>query len=631
MKKYIFLLSIVVAGLFTACDYNEKNFPGYEDLSKPVNIAKYDYTILPGDITIIVNALNAKKTPADSAMAKTLNADKMFSDAAPAATLVPYVLTNKFYSADKTSSANVTYQYKEGRSATLTKLSQPIYTLTTNDYKLVWGTNYVEALTPAKAPNTEIPKVLAADFPNAVEGDYKSVEYNYSTEEPTVSQVEVKYLSADFEGIASGTGVATALDGWINKDLKGSIFWQTRAFSGNQYSQVSANNSKTENEVWLISSAVDLKQAISPKFSFFVTAGYYNAACLSIMVSENFNGTETGIKTATWTDITNKFTLPTGPASGYGTLASAGEMDFKAYAGKKVYVAFKYVGNGIDNSASTTFQIDNVKISEVKSAMSVKSTVKQDAVYQFTSGKWAPAPSSIIIIQPSDYTTMGVTYLGTTTAVNYIPQYLSQKLPYAQEGAVYSVVYKSGSGNAYYADEYTFTGGNWKVNSFVETLTSQFVVSNTGWVFDPTLYVTMQKGKNPTDDYMMMVLYVKTQPYYTANPALVSSYGDSEYYYGFSGNYGNISLRESDRIKDTTFPSSGSAAEKSAFFTQRTQEGLGIYLSLKFPTATPQVSGIDVYAFVTTNIYDGATTVTKVFKYQCIGDKKWKYISDEAK
>ncbi len=636
MKKYIFLLSVIITGLFTACDYNEKNFPGYDEMSKPTNVAKYEYTILPGDITTIVNALYAKKTPADSAMAKTLNTDKMFSDAAPAETLIPYVLKSKYYSADKTSSANVTYNFKQGRTDYLAKLSQPIYTLTTNDYKLVWGDDYVEALTPSKSPSVQIPIILAKDFPNAKEGDYKSVEYNYSLEEPTTNQVEFSYLSTDFEGIAAGTGVATAINGWINKDVKGSIFWQTRAFGGNQYSQVSANNSKTENEVWLISPKVDLAQAISPKFSFFVTAGYYNADCLTILISENFNGTESGISSATWTDVTNKFTLPTGPASGYGTLASAGDMDFKGYAGKKVYVAFKYTGNGIDNSKTTTFQIDNVKISELKTAKSVKNTIKQDGVFQFTSGKWATAPSNILIVQPADYTIMGVTYLTAATAPNYLPQYLSQKYPYAQQGTTYAVVYKSGTGNTYYADEYTFNAGKWAPNTFIETRIDQFVVSDSGWVFDPTLYVTMKKGKAETDDYMILVNYVKTviQP---TNPTkyskIVNSYGDSEYYYGASGNFGNMSLRNADRLNDPDYAALTTDADKQAFLNKRVQEGLGVYLTLKYPTSTPQVSGIDVYAYVTTDIYNGASTTPTIFKYQCIeaNPSKWQYISDTPK
>ncbi len=632
MKKYIYLLSVLLISFFTSCDYNERNFEGFDDAIKPTDIKKIDYAIEPSDITNIISALRANKTHADSVMATALNTDKMFSAAAPPDILIPYALTKNFYSADKTSTANVTYQYKEGRSAYLTKLSQPIYTLTNTDYQLVWGSDYAAALTPSKSPNTEIPRILSADFPNAVEGDYKSVEYNYSTEEPTISQVEVKYLSADFEGIASGSGVATALDGWINKDLKGSIFWQTRSYSGNQYTQVSANNSKTENEAWLISSKVDLTQAISPKFSFFVTAGYYNAPCLSVMISENFNGTEAGIASATWIDVTSSFTLPTEPASGYGTLASAGEMDFKAYVGKKVYVAFKYVGNGIDNSATTTFQIDNVKISEVKTAMSVKSTEKQDAIFQFTNGKWAPAPSSIIILQPKDYITMGINYLGTSTAPNYIPQYLEQKFPYAQEGATYAVVYKSSSGNMYYADEYVLKSKVWKPNSFVVEKTDQFVVSNTGWVFDPTLYVIMAKGKNPTDDYMMLVNYVKVE--HSNIPKIINSYGDAEFYYGANANYGNISIREVDRSIDPAYPISGTAEEKQNFLNQRTQEGLAILLSLKYPSAKQQVSGIDQFAYVTTNIYDGTVPspgVSRTYKYQCVGENpsKWEYISVE--
>ncbi len=639
MKKYLYILTVIILGIVTACDYNEKNFPGMEDDAEPTNVAKYEYTIQPTDINTIVKALNAKKTHADSVMANTLSADKMFSDAAPAEDLIPYVLTAKYFAVDKNASALVTYQNKEGRYDDLVKLSQPAYTLTTNDYKLVWGENYVNALTPSKSPDVEIPKILAIDFPKPNDGDFKNVEYNYSFEEPVIDQVLFDYLSADFEGIAAGSGVKTEINGWINKDLKGSIFWQTRVFSGNQYSQVSSNNSKTENEVWLISPAVDLAQAVSPKFSFYVTAGYYNAACLSIMVSENFNGTEAGISSASWTDITNKFTLPTGPPSSYGTLASAGEMDFKGYAGKKVYVAFKYVGNGIDNSASTTFQIDNVKISELKTAMSVKNTVKQNAIFQFTAGKWNPAANTIIVLQPADYTTMGVSYLGTSVAANYIPQYLSQKLPYAQEAAVRTVVYKSGSGNTYYADEYAMLSGIWTPNTFVVTKTDQFVFSGydqSGWVFDPTLYVTMVKGKNPTDDYMMVVNYV-IKNYEASNPALINSYRDAEYYYGFSANYGNISLRDIDRMKDLTYAALTTTEEKQAYMKERTEEGLAVYLSLKFPEAQRQVSGFDVYAYVTTAIYDGSSTLNYIFVYQCIESgnssqaSKWKYISHNLK
>ena len=65
------------------------------------------------------------------------------------------------------------------------------------------------------------------------------------------------------------------------------------------------------------------------------------------------------VSKATWKDITSSFTIPQEPANGYGKFVSAGTYELKEYAGKKVSVAFKYVGDG-KNKKSTTYQIDNV-------------------------------------------------------------------------------------------------------------------------------------------------------------------------------------------------------------------------------------------------------------------------------
>lgn len=164
----------------------------------------------------------------------------------------------------------------------------------------------------------------------------------------------------------------------------------------------------------------------------------------------------------------------------------------------------------------------------------------------------------------------------------------------------------------------------------ITTRTEQFIFSGfdvSGWVFDPTLYVTLQKGKNPTDDYMMVVLHIKER-YAAATPSLINSYGDAEYYYGFNANYGNITLRESDRLRDPDYAALTNDEEKAAYLDQRTKEGIGIYLSLKYPDATPQVAGIDVYCLVTAHIYNGSTTVPKTYKFQCTegNPSRWEFL-----
>jgi hypothetical protein len=595
MKKLlnIFLLPLLTLA-FTACDYNEQ-FEGLDEMEKIKNVAKYEYTITATDITTIANALNGNKNKADSLMATAVRSAGAFTDAAPASVLVPYALRNQFKAADKGSSALVTYAYRADRPAYLTQLSTGAYVLTRADYQAVWGADFVESLTPSKAPSAQIPGILASRFPTAVAGDYKNVEYTYSNQEPEMDVAEVFYLNTDFEGIANGS-VPMVLPGWINKDLSGAVSWQCRVYSGNQYAQVTSNNSNAENEVWLVSPQVDLSQAANPKFSFYVTAGYYNAACLSIQISENFDGTIEGIAAATWTDVSELFTLPTGPATGYGTLGSAGNADLTAYAGKKVYVAFKYTGDGRGNVASTTFQLDNIKISEEKVTMTVGGTGIQRGVYQFTSGQWRSAGSNIIMLQPADYSAMGIgTYMTTANAPNYLPQFLALRFPYAQEGTVYTIVYKTSSSNYYNADEYLLTGGLWAQVSLVSTRTEQFVFASWaagGWLFDPTVVQVIDRvsGNEPT--LMKAIDYIHYQTpdrWYQKG-----TYINEEHYYGLNAYYAELQYGN-DRITygdPAIVALQGDDNARYALFDKRVAEIMPIFASLNYPEMKDNVSGI---------------------------------------
>lgn len=629
MKKNIFLTSIIAALMFSSCDYM-KNFDNLDELSKSTEVNNYEYTITDADFSTIAGALKKNKTAADSAMANSLTTNKVFSVNAPASATIPYLLKTKYIGENKGSAAKITYNYKAG--------TMGYYTLAAADYAGVWGVDGIKALTPAKAPANVLPGILAKKYPTALEGDIKVVEYEYSTTEPTSSQVEVASFLEDFEAYTAGSGVLvpTTTSFVVNKDVKGAVAWQCRTYNSNKYAQVTSNGSKAENEVWLVTNKIDLSAINNASFKFDVTAGYYNADCLSVLVSENYDGTESGVSTATWTDVTSNFTLPKAPASGYGTLSTAGTMNFATYAGKKVYIAFKYSGSDLTTpKKTTTFQIDNIKVSYTKTATAVASTQTKFAYYQLTSGAWTSVSKSFYQLDASDYTDMGVTSLTATTAPNYIPALLKLKFPFAQEGSTKVIVYKANA-TANNSDEYVLKSGVWAPVALVQSKTDQFVFSGwevNGWVFDPTITITMKKGLNATDDYMMIVNYVKDHQAINT-PSLLGYYGTTleyEYYYGFSPYYGNISLKESDRLKDPSYAALTSDADKAAYKEQRTQEGLAVYLGLKFPDAQPQVSGIDVFCYVTTALYDGTTTVNYKYKYQRLdnGNLKWKYISRE--
>lgn len=173
----------------------------------------------------------------------------------------------------------------------------------------------------------------------------------------------------------------------------------------------------------------------------------------------------------------------------------------------------------------------------------------------------------------------------------------------------------------------------YKVDNRKEQRTSQFLRTETKWVFDPTFIEVLQKGKGDTDGYMMIVNYVMAHQA-IENPALINKYRDTEYYYGFSGNNGNVSYRDKDRSFDPAYPSSGSIEEKVAFMDQRTIEGVALYLTLKHPDATAKVGDMDQKAKVTLMIFSNpaSTKTSEDWEYtmQCTGDKQWKFIERKA-
>ncbi|MDR1585700.1 MAG: hypothetical protein LBS07_05980 [Prevotellaceae bacterium] len=222
-------------------------------------------------------------------------------------------------------------------------------------------------------------------------------------------------------------------------------------------------------------------------------------------------------------------------------------------------------------------------------------------------------------------------YISTWLKINYL---------YAKQGDVKLIRYKyyASSVTKEVAKVYQFTGV-WKPVATSITKTEQFVFAgweNGGWVFDPTIRVTMKKGIAETDDYMLVAYYVK-EKYGDAKPDVLYYYGtafEGEYHFGFIGYYGNISWRESDRLKDPDYAALGDdAAAKEAFLTERTNRGMSVYLSVKFPETPVTVSGIEVHALVTTIIYDGNVNTTWVYDMKRVDNDdpelKWEFVGRE--
>jgi hypothetical protein len=604
MKKIINILLVpAMALLLVACDYNERNFEGYEDKVQVKNLASYDHEISTADITTIVNALRAKKTKEDSTTATALNNAKAFSSGVSSQPLIPYVLTSAYRAADLGSSALVTFPFVNDIPEYVTKLSAAgSYVVSAADYETVWGDN-TAFFTPSNAPAAKLPAILSAAFSDAADGDIKIVRYNYSENEP---DAVIELLNEDFESYGTASTDTINQREWAQYTAEGTKAWQPKLFSNNKYAQMTSYMGATSaalrdvsNKNYMLSPAVNLSPVNSPKLSFDVCVGSYNGTFLKVLITET--NPVTDLTAVTWDDVSASFALPTTPTSGFGTLGSAGTMDLSNYAGKTIYIAFLYEGGYPDlpettNAKTTTYQIDNVVIKGVdKNAppMLPANPQPNNAIYAYNGTAWAPYANTAVVLNPSDYGAMGASSLTATTAPNYLPNFLAAKFPYAQEGTAKAVVYGSQTGNpGGLAAEYQYAAGAWTPTAVTVKQTEQYVVSSQGWMFDPTIVLTVRRGA--ATEVQNFITYIQNSmpdkwfPY--------TGRTNEDHYYGFNAFYGEI-MYDGTR---TTYgdPAIGACAtneDKYALFDKRVEEAFPIFARINYPEMQTHVSGVEQF------------------------------------
>lgn len=417
MKRNILYASMFITGvtLWTSCDH-EPYFPGLDEKvdASLAHVAKYTDTYLGAPFTADNPALNT----------------------------LPEWLLQKYYTCDKGSSAMVTYKYTptipEYVAAVSTATS---YTVTADDYKAVWGEDLpFTYFSPGKKATQFVPGFLKNHFEAPVDKQIAVVNYNQAESDGSFEGETA--FSDDLE--------PNNLDNWktvvMTPESANTSNWKIGAYNGNHYLQASAYNTKAVGPVstYLISAQkIDVSDA---RFNLTFDALYANyreeGGRLKVCLSENLAGfTKSDVEAASWTDITTNFSIPTSP-TGSGDMAATGTFSMAAYAGKKVYLAFIYDG---DNTAglnqTSTIRIDNVAVQygDLKIAPSTPAS----AFYRYNADgdKWE-AYTDILLLQPKDYDTMGVTKLAASSAPLYLSVYLNSIYPYAQSGNVKAVGFK---------------------------------------------------------------------------------------------------------------------------------------------------------------------------------------------
>jgi len=146
-----------------------------------------------------------------------------------------------------------------------------------------------------------------------------------------------------------------SLSGWTNFAEEGTKKWRGNVYSSDSYAEMTPFGSgEASNVAWLVTPGVDLPSTGTSSLKFIAEYHHWvDGAKLEVYASTDFSGT---VALATWTQLPARVPVF---ADGQFNWIKSGSVNLSTFAGKKVYVAFKYTGSGV---ASTGFNIDNVVI-----------------------------------------------------------------------------------------------------------------------------------------------------------------------------------------------------------------------------------------------------------------------------
>lgn len=607
-RKYIIP---VMASLLTlgACDYNEDNFEGLDEMTRPTNVTKIAYTLTDADY---------------EEMGGGVKSDKYFSADNQPDDFIPKWLANKYFTVDQGSSANITYriQIRNDKYRNISYLS-----LADDDYNIVHGDGFYA---PYLNKNTEgkMYKILNEKMADADAGAYAFVEYQYN-ENGVPQQMDAPIVQYNFEDLA--TGDVEKLDGWYIS-ATGDL-WEAKEYNKNKYLQFTANYAEGEAEAWLVTPAIKIEDA-EKKLAWDVCVGYWNADCLEVYILENFDGKNLGA--ATKTNVTANFSIPQEPTNKYGTMASAGAMSLSAYSGKTINVAYHYSGDK-KNKKTTTYQIDNIVVgNDIPTPVN---TELRFALYEKTNKGWYVFENTAkaLSIPYTAYADMGdaaeeKSFSSSVKAESYIPNYLLKNIEYPLNGDTCTVIYRyyAGSGNyKAYSDQYVYndTVNVWKYTDNVYVETRPYGFDGSQWVYSPSVTIDLPVQKGNTEVaafYQAITDWVKEN-----HPEYVTGYGNNDYYYGGSAYQNNFDFRVSAWKGQGTY-NDMSDADIEKLMWERLPESFPHALEALYGSVAP-VEGIDVIYTINFGIYDGSGTTTWTIQYKVVAVGKFEYVADSLK
>lgn len=402
-------------------------------------------------------------------------ANSFFESIDDAKELIPDYLSNLYPTWGKGSSVLVNYEVEFGTDLQEVEAytNATIYQLDLDDYATTGDEG--AAFWPEVNSDDYIPNILDVEIDLPMDGDYVLARYEQFFEAPVVGLANVYQASFptnydDFENIDFlGT------QGWTvgSANVQGSGF-QSGAFA---------------NEDWLISPEIDLTDQTDLRFQINQEIDLFGSPIdlFDIIVSTNYT-TGTDPMAATWTVLDFDKTA-------YGNLTLSPDLDFSAYDGETIHVAFKYSSTDDD---SPRWRIESFAI---KTIGVEGNTDRKGAYYKYNGSRWELDEESYYL-SSSDYDGMGEesgrpgrfdNFSSSVAPEDFLPRFLDNTPPYnfAQEEDQVFLIYRFFNGSTVLrGNSYTFINGKWTPHQ----TQLQFGHDGNKWIPDNTIKYAMSSS-----------------------------------------------------------------------------------------------------------------------------------------
>ncbi len=672
MKKYISkaLIFAGMAAMLASCSedsWNDLYLDGFEGGADNTNAKAINYTLTKDDYALLVKCdANVKLAleRGDSAELKALervSQQGYFTKEIPADVYLPALFTNnKFALAGlgDGSAVNVTYrELSDEEPAELKGINGLTeFKLSDEDYQIAYESknDYTPAFTPSCPASVGMPRVLENAMDEPLAGQYVIASYNVSDVDPDFGQ-KFEMTSVINNNLKSGekveiSGVVTGMceRGVIVADKTGAILAYSGSYTPGTYAigdqlkisatlgnyknclQVDLDNSSV---IKMGSQKVEYPKAVELTENYLVEAGKNENPVCAVY------GHITGTVKVDGTYI-NIIFGENAKARGSVYYASD-ETKALLVDGSKVSILGYFTqtsGSSITNANIVVTDVEAAAKARRRGApkrvVAVPST-QVFAAWVCNGSSWSQAASNVNVLQPADYSNMGLGYGSFTNKVDIatIQRYLSLKYPYAAKDAVQYVAYKvyANKETKYHCTQFTFDGTEW-TDTFSEngvtTVTNQYVFRNGKWQFDPSIEITLPVGRNQPESmkfFQACVDWVKDNV--PNGSEYITSYGNNDYYTGASAYQGNIDLRPKAARDQYSGYDGMSDEEVIAILKKHFEEEVGpAVLSQFYPDLAPLG---DFHPTITIHFgaYNGSTTENETIVFETVETGKYKFVS----